>query len=77
MPENEFTADTKSKLNYVAMKRFNETPNDDRKSQTRSVFSKQKSQAGSKVASNAGRSIFSQQQRKNDIKKAVDRLDDL
>jgi len=70
--------DTKSKLNYVAMKRFNETPmENDRKSQARSVFSKTKSQAGSKIGSNAGRSVFSQQKKKMDIYKAVDRLDDL
>ena len=60
------------------MKRFNETPLEgDRRSQARSVFSKNKSQAGSKVASNVSRSIFSQQQKKMDIYKAVDKLDDL
>ena len=60
------------------MKRFNETPLEgDRRSQARSVFSKNKSQVGSKVASNVSRSIFSQQQKKMDIYKAVDKLDDL
>lgn len=70
--------ETKSQLNYIAMKRFNEAPQEDRpKSQARSIFSKSKSQIGSKIGSNAGRSVFSQQQKKMDIYKAVDRLDDL
>ena len=77
--EREQKQETKSQLNYIAMKRFNETPTDDRpKSQAgRSIFSKPKSQVGSKIGSNAGRSVFSQQQKKMDIYKAVDRLDDL
>ena len=64
VPETEsfVQGDTKSKLNYTQMKRFNETPLEgDRRSQARSIFSKNKSQVGSKVASNVSRSIFSQQ----------------
>jgi len=59
------------------MKRFNETPLEgDRRSQARSVFSKNKSQVGSRI-SNVTKSVFSQQQKKMDIYKAVDKLDDL
>ena len=72
--------ETKSRLNDKIMKRFNETPSidADRKSQARSIFSKTKSQIPSKMGqSQAGRSVFSQQQKKMDIYKAVDKLDDL
>jgi len=74
----ESQGDTKSRLNTIVMKRFNEAvPEAGPKSQTKSVFSKSKSQVGSKIGSNAGRSVFSQQQKKMDIYKAVDKLDDL
>ena len=54
--------DTKSQLSFIAMQRFNEKPEDDRpKSQARSIFSRPKSQAGSKIGSYAGHSVFSQQ----------------
>ena len=59
----QYTLETKSRLNEKIMKRFNETPSIDaaeRKSQVRSIFSKGKSQLGSKLGSNAGRSVFSQ-----------------
>jgi hypothetical protein len=70
--------ETKSQLNYIAMKRFNEAPLDDRpKSQVRSIFSRPKSQAGSKLGSHTGRSVFSQQQKKMNIYTAVEKLDDL
>ena len=49
---------TKSQLNFIGMKRFNENPKDDHKSQARSIFSRPKSQAGSKTVSNASRSVF-------------------
>ena len=61
MGNESMQGETKSKLNYTAMKRFNENPMEgDRRSQARSVVSKQKSLAGSKIGSNAGRSIFNQ-----------------
>lgn len=54
--------DTKSQLNQFTMKRFNEAvPEGGPKSITKSVFSKPRSQIGSKIGSNAARSIFSQQ----------------